>query len=288
MGDFVYQGEHSITFDPDGLNINTWTDWNMAPKSRPFVAAPPIKEEYVDVPGADGALDYTDALTGKTRYGRRTGTWDFIIENGHQKWTDFYSKVMNTLHGKYFHNIRLDDDPDYVYRGRLTVSGQFGNKDYSGITIAYNLDPYKYPIGMTSSEVWKWNDLFGTTIYFGKFNVYCQKARNILNEDDTNKAAEFDATNALTVYELDKNFDDDYSRPDWGISSVNNLVDFSTLSRTEARIQCLVESDFDSNFCRPTYLATGQNPILLGPGDNNFYFVGNGIVTVSYEKGKTL
>lgn len=294
MGDFNYSlnevtknGMHSITFESDNSKYNTWSSFKMAPQSRPFVAAPPVKEEYIDVPGADGALDYTEVLTGKARYGRRTGSWNFLIDSDAENWPDLYSKLLNTFHGKEY-KVILDDDPGYYYQGRLSITGQFSNKDYSSVTFGYNLEPYKWPIGTTAGENWKWNPLFDQhiTIYFGTFSVNGQKARNILNEQDTVVTANFNVTNPITIYNF-KNFNDDVTDPQNGVSSVNTLV-ASGLERSEARIYCLLNSGFNSVFCTPTYTATGDNAIELQPGDNDFYFVGNGIVSVEYSRGKTL
>ena len=142
MGDFNYslnengKGEHSITIN----GMNTWETWRMAPKSRPFVSAPQVKTEYVDVPGADGSLDYTEVLTGKPRYANRTGQWDFIIENGFRNWYDLYSDILMKLHGKYFDEIVLEDEPLYKWKGRLSVTGQFGNKDLTTVRICLTGD----------------------------------------------------------------------------------------------------------------------------------------------------
>lgn len=191
-GEFIYEGEHSLTIS----GKNTWTDWHMAPQSRPFVAEPPIKEEYVDVPGADGSLDYTEVLTGSPRYGMRTGTWTFIIENGWTPWYEMQSKLLNFLHGKK-HQIILDDDPDYYYTGRLTLQTKFDAKDYNQVQIKYNLEPYKYPVSSTANKEWKWNDLFGNTIYYGPFTVKKTKARTILT--DTAGPIVINCSNPLTV-----------------------------------------------------------------------------------------
>lgn len=176
-GEFNYNGEHSITIS----GKNTWKDWHMAPQSRPFVADPPVKEEYVDVPGADGSLDYTDILTGAPRYGQRTGSWDFIIENGWAPWYETQSKLLNFLHGKK-HRIVLDDDPEHYYTGRLTLKTKFNTKDYNQVQISYNLNPYKYPVNSTAKTEWLWNDLFGNTIYYGPFTVKKKKTRTIFTD----------------------------------------------------------------------------------------------------------
>jgi hypothetical protein len=180
-GEFNYDGSHSLTIS----GKNTWTDWHMAPQSRPFVADPPIKEEYVDVPGADGSLDYTEVLTGSPRYGMRTGTWTFIIENGWMPWFEMQSKLLNFLHGKK-HQIILDDDPTYYYTGRLTLQTKFDTKDYNQVQIKYNLEPYKYPVDSTAKAEWKWDELFGNTIYYGSFTVKNTKSRTIITDSAGN------------------------------------------------------------------------------------------------------
>ena len=286
MGDFIYNGEHSITIDPDGLNINTWKDWHMAPQSRPFVASPPIKEEYVDVPGADGALDYTDALTGKARYGRRTGSWTFIVDNEYgDNWPEFYTTIMTRLHGKNFDKIVLDDDPDFYYKGRLSVSGGFGNRDYNTVQIGYNLDPYKRPIGMSDRSNWAWNKLFGLTIFYGSFNISGMKLHDIFLDDEAAADGNFECTNTLEYYNLTENFDDNYTRS--GVSSVKQLT-ASGYPLYQARASVLLNTNFDNKACRRSWLAAGDNAITLQPGHNVIYFKGNGMVKVSYQRGKTL
>lgn len=190
MGDFIYDGEHSISID----GRNTWEYWRMAPTARPFVKAPKVKTEYVDVPGANGQLDYTEVLTGGVRYGQRTGEWSFMVDNGYWDWTVLYSDLLEYIHGKK-HRIVLLDDPDYFYTGRLELDANFGTKDYAQIKIKYNLDPLKYPIGSTAQNDWLWAELFGNTIIYGKFNVHQQKMRNIINEDSAAK----DVTVTLTA-----------------------------------------------------------------------------------------
>lgn len=194
MGDFIYDGEHSIGID----GRNTWDYYKMAPTSRPFVKAPKVKTEYVDVPGANGQLDYTEALTGGVRYGNRTGQWQFMVDNGYWDWPVLYSDLLAYIHGKR-HKVVLQDDPDYYYVGRLELDGDFGRKDYSTVTIKYNFDPMKYPIGSTANEDWKWAELFSNTIIFGKFNVFNSKQRNIINPDSAAKDVTVTCSSGMTV-----------------------------------------------------------------------------------------
>lgn len=194
MAEFNYNGEHSI----DIGDRNTWDYYHMAPKTRPFVAEPSPKTEFVDVPGADGQLDYTEALTGGVRYGNRSGTWNFIVDNGFWDFPVLQSDILAFMHGKR-KAIILADDPEYYYIGRLTVKCNFGNKDFSGIDISYNLDPYKYPLASTANKDWQWNELFSNTILYGKFNVYGTKSRNIINPNDSSVSVSITVTSAMTV-----------------------------------------------------------------------------------------
>lgn len=268
MGDFNYvmnpktgNGMHSLTFvRKDGKTFNTWDTWHMAPKSRPFVAAPQVKTEYVDVPGADGSLDYTEVLTGRPRYANRTGQWDFIIDNGYVNWYDLYSDILAKLHGKYFDEIVLEDDPYYKWKGRLSVTGQFGNKDYSSVSIQYNLDPYKRPVDSVDMPNWKWRELFGNTIYYGSFTVNGVKTHNMINSTEGVEAATVNCTAAIKVYKC----------------------------ADETELNEMLKTNFDERQFTPIWLASGDNVMNLAIGNNILCFVGNGIVKFSYERGKML
>lgn len=264
MGDFHYTmldrddgtkvGAHSITIN----GMNTWDIWHMAPKSRPFVSPPQVKTEYVDVPGADGSLDYTEVLTGRPRYANRTGQWDFIVDNGYRNWSDLYSDILMKLHGKYFDNIVLEDDPYYKWKGRLSVSGQFGNKDYSSVTIQYNLNPYKRPISSEDMPNWRWNDLFGNTIYYGSFTVNGVKMHTLLNDTESTQTANINSTVAMKMYVCEKESD---------------IID-------------MIEKEFSGY--TPIWLGSGDNNYNLQKGENILVFVGSGLINVIHERGALL
>lgn len=129
---------HSITIG----GKNTWDDWHLVPSSRPLVSPPGLKTQFVDLPGGDGILDLTEALTGKPVYGNRTGTWEFLVMNDYQSWELLYSSILHHLHGK-AHRVILDDDPNYFYEGRFSMEEWASNKDWSTVKIQYSLGPYK-------------------------------------------------------------------------------------------------------------------------------------------------
>lgn len=178
----VYHGAHSINFKVENEEDywrNTWDNWKLAPSSRPIVNPPEPKKEYVDVPGADGSIDYTEALT-KVRYQNRTGSWNFLIDNGHWDWPTLYTEFMTLYQGKLV-MVQLTDDPDYYYLGRIEINQFNQAKDYSSFTINYTLEPFKYPMDSFMNRWWKWDELFGTPAYLGPVNCAGITERNILN-----------------------------------------------------------------------------------------------------------
>lgn len=142
---------HSITIGTK----NTWDDWHLIPASRPLFNPPPVKTNYIEVPGGDGILDLSIALTGRPTYGNRTGSWDFYVQNGYTDWTALYSEIMVYLHGQNFQAI-LEDDPAYYYEGRFNVNQWRSEKDYSRIVIDYNVGPYKRDVA-GSGDRWLWD-----------------------------------------------------------------------------------------------------------------------------------
>lgn len=142
---------HSITFG----DKNTWDDWFLIPETRPVFAPPEAKTLYEEIPGADGSLDYSEALTGDIHYGNRTGSLNFIVDNYHRQWFELYSEISDYLHGQKLKAV-LEDDLYYFYIGRFAVNEWRSESQNSKIVIDYTLEPYK--LERTSSmEDWLWD-----------------------------------------------------------------------------------------------------------------------------------
>ena len=123
--------------------INTYDDWKIVPASRPLVNPPMFRENYVDLPGLYGSLDYSRAHMGLPIYGNRTGQWEFIVLNDFRPWEEAYSTIQHTIHGKRCFVV-LEDDPDYYYVGNLKLNDWRSDPGWSRIVIEYNLLPFKY------------------------------------------------------------------------------------------------------------------------------------------------
>ena len=138
---------HSISFG----DKNTWDDWRLVPSSRPVFNPPAQKVKTLDIPGGDGLIDLSTALTGYPVYQNRTGSFEFIVMNDFKPWQKAYSDIMDYLHGRTMRAI-LEDDPEYFYEGRFTVNSWKSEKDWSKITIDYSVGPYKW--SLLSSVDW--------------------------------------------------------------------------------------------------------------------------------------
>ena len=140
---------------------NTWADWYLIPETRPVINPPETKTKFVDLPGADWHLDLSTVLTGDIAYGSRTGSLDFIVDNGQlsdydaKKWYKVYSNILNYLHGQLF-KATLEDDPSFYYHGRFSVNSWKSEAHNSKVTIDYDVAPYKYE-KFSSLEDWEWD-----------------------------------------------------------------------------------------------------------------------------------
>lgn len=146
---------HSITFG----DKNTWDDWHLVPNSRPLFLPPEQKVQTIDIPGGDGVIDLSESLTRYPIYNNRKGSIDFhvIVDDGYGSWATRYSEIMDYLHGRIRKAI-LEDDPEFYYEGRFTVSKWDSKNDGTGsiITIGYDVGPYKKRLN-SSIDDWLWD-----------------------------------------------------------------------------------------------------------------------------------
>lgn len=111
-----------------------------------YTLEPPAPKVYtIDIPGGNGSIDLTEALTGDVVYNNRKQEFTFCIigdENPEQTKT----AISSFLHGRSF-DYSITMDPDYIYHGRFTI-GSFQHQMYvNGIVnivkITVDSDPYK-------------------------------------------------------------------------------------------------------------------------------------------------
>lgn len=151
---------HSVTFG----NKNSWDDWCLVAEREPIIAPPSVKTNFIDVPGANGALDMSESLTGYPIYNNREGSISFIAmsrnassqpECSPYKIRDLATNIMEYLHGKRMKMI-LEDDDQYYYEGRFDLESVEQDDHFNRLSIRYNLYPYKKSI-LSSIDDWLWD-----------------------------------------------------------------------------------------------------------------------------------
>lgn len=138
-----------------GVARNTWEHWRIVPIERPAFAPPPLNTHTINVDGANGYIDLTQALTGYPTYGNRTGSIDFAVMNDFRHWQQAYTDIMTTIHGKRLYCV-YEEDPEWYYVGRWTVESWATGKNRSTITLQYDLEPYKLRLYDLNSA-WLWD-----------------------------------------------------------------------------------------------------------------------------------
>ena len=167
---------HSITFGKNDVWKNTWDDWHLIPKTRPVFNPPQIKTHYIEIPGGDGVIDLTEYLTGRPKFGNRTGSFEFYVDNDFKDWTHLYSELLEQFRGQQLMAI-LEDDPAYYYFGRFSVNNWKSDAARSSIVIDYNVDPYKRTL-VSSTDDWIWDTFnFETDLAFVYRNIVIDTER---------------------------------------------------------------------------------------------------------------
>lgn len=116
--------------------------WTLA--SWSFSAAA-YKSNLVDVPGRDGQLDLSTALTdGVPRYSSRTLTAIFERSDGTRLERETAINTMiNWLDG-WRMDIRLPDDEMHYITGRVSVAKNYNDPAHASVTVTAICDPWRY------------------------------------------------------------------------------------------------------------------------------------------------
>lgn len=109
------------------------------------------KTTYIDIPGADGFLDLTEA-NGEVRYTDRSLTFTFSMnpmsDLSESAWEEKKTEICNKLAGKRC-RIAMDKDPDYYWEGRVSVDSFKSNKRVRQFVVSAKVMPYKLKKDLT-------------------------------------------------------------------------------------------------------------------------------------------
>ena len=129
---------HGVTFNVGYVSRRTWADWSMVSEDPVAVAPPKVKTNYVQVPGAKGSIDLTNAVAGHVLYDNVEGSIQFVVTSADPIAT--YYTVMHFLHG--MSGKMTPTDGGGTFDGRFSVDGYSVSDGQFKITIGYNVVPY--------------------------------------------------------------------------------------------------------------------------------------------------
>ena len=127
--------------------IHSFFDLNLVLSKVDIPPAKP-KTTFIDVPGADGTVDLTEAH-GEVKYSDRECSFTFtMLPTDSSTWEEKKTEVGNMLNGKVF-NITLDKDDEYYYTGRCELKSFSENKKIRQIVVTAKVKPYKFKQNVT-------------------------------------------------------------------------------------------------------------------------------------------
>lgn len=111
-----------------------------------YTLEPPEPKTYtVDIPGGNGVIDLTEALTGDVAYKNRKQEFTFAVIDV-KNFEKVKTEVSNFLHGRAFDYV-MTMDPGYTYHGRFSVDSYsheaYANGLLGRFKITVDANPYK-------------------------------------------------------------------------------------------------------------------------------------------------
>lgn len=149
----VYLNRYGATFGTK----HSFRDYSLLPASPPIIEAPEPKLYTVDIPGMNGVLDLSEALTNSVTYNMRNATFEYLYYGTRDRWYYVYKTILDDLHGKSM-QVVLDEEPDMIYSGRLTVTGteMDGRSNKFKLTIEGTFEPWPTALTNTGND-WLWD-----------------------------------------------------------------------------------------------------------------------------------
>lgn len=128
-------------------SYHSYSDFSLI-LSQKKIGTPSIKTDVIDIPGGDGVLDLTDFF-GEVKYNNRPLSFDFTTKVRQEQFLELFSRVQDALHGQKM-DIILDEDMEWYYVGRITVSEWKADKNIGKLTIDCDCEPYKLKLADTA------------------------------------------------------------------------------------------------------------------------------------------
>jgi len=127
-------------------DFHSYRDFSLI-LSQKTIGTPSPKTETIEIPGGDGVLDLTEVF-GEVKYNNRNLSFEFSSIVPQSDFMDQFSHIQDALHGQKM-QIVLDDDPEWYYTGRISVSEWKADKNIGKLTIDCDCEPYKTKLSET-------------------------------------------------------------------------------------------------------------------------------------------
>lgn len=137
----------NVVFDFGDRVLKSYADFGLIQKSAPEVTPPAPKTNYVEVPGANGSIDLSEALTGYVVYEDREIVLHFRrvmpeMNGTSDKRTDEYLHFAACLQGRRC-KLYLDESDKYCFDCRLTVGEMSASGDAWDVDVTAVAQPYR-------------------------------------------------------------------------------------------------------------------------------------------------
>lgn len=145
-----------IYVEDSGKIYHTLDDWGFALGNNNYIGDPEMETTYIQVPGRNGLIDASEAVSGRRIYTKRS--LSFELGGIHQRlsWDGIISALRNNVNGRIC-RLTLDNDPAYFWRGRVYIKGFDRIRELGTFVLDVPVaDPYKYDV-ISSAEPWLWD-----------------------------------------------------------------------------------------------------------------------------------
>lgn len=140
-----------------GIKINgidTLAEYGLALAADYSIEAPTLKETRVDIPGADGSVNLSYALTGRPTFNDRNITFSLLRSAHDSDIVRLRSRLMTQFHGREV-QIVFPFDSSVYYSGVMQI-GEMSGYNRSIIPVKITAAPYRIE-RITSVEEWLWD-----------------------------------------------------------------------------------------------------------------------------------
>lgn len=146
----------SIYVEENGKTYHTLDDWDLALGNNNYIGDPEMETTYIKVPGRDGLIDASEAISGRRVYKKRALSFELGGIRPRHSWDGVISALRNNINGRIC-RLTLDNDKGYYWRGRVYIEDFDRFRDLGEFTLAVpTAEPYKYSVS-SSAEPWLWD-----------------------------------------------------------------------------------------------------------------------------------